>query len=144
MEKHTCLICMGSNTEKYRNLMQARKELKQMFPDILFGEEKETSPLFISNPSLFLNQLGCFTTVLCAEKIIESLKEIEKNAGRELQDKKEEIIKLDIDLLAYDDKILKSHEFSRKYMAEGIKELQALLLSDSRYVRYTSLLNSFL
>lgn len=144
MEKHICLICAGSNTDKYRNLMQARKELKQMFPDILFGKEKETSPLFISNPSLFLNQIGCFTTVLCVEKIVSLLKEIEKIAGRKIQDKKKEIIKLDIDLLAYDDKILKPHELTRKYMADGIKELQGLLLPDPRYVRYISLLNSFL
>ena len=42
MDEHHCLLCMGSNTNRYAQLSVAREALRATFPDIHFGEMMET------------------------------------------------------------------------------------------------------
>lgn len=42
MDEHHCLLCMGSNTNRYAQLSVAREALRTTFPDIHFGEMMET------------------------------------------------------------------------------------------------------
>ena len=42
MNEHYCLLCMGSNTNRFTQLSDARKALSEAFPDIHFGELMET------------------------------------------------------------------------------------------------------
>ena len=41
MNEHHCLLCMGSNTNRFTQLSDARKVLSEAFPDIHFGELME-------------------------------------------------------------------------------------------------------
>lgn len=93
----------------------ARERLTELFPDVRFGEEKQTPPLKLVNPALFINQLALFSTACNQEEIIRSLKAIECEAGRLPGDKELEKIVLDIDLVQYDQQILKplAEELSR-------------------------------
>lgn len=126
MNKHICLICVGSNTNRDVNIPFAQKHLKSHFPAIILGSEQDTPPLFYSNPAHFTNQLGCFTTNLSIAKIKEILKRIERMAGRLPGDKAKEIVKLDIDLLIYDDQFLKEKDLEREYVFWGIEEIKHL------------------
>ena len=49
MDEHHCLLCMGSNTNRYAQLSVAREALRTTFPDIHFGEMMETCLLYTSD-----------------------------------------------------------------------------------------------
>ena len=73
--------------------------------------------------SPFSNQLALFETSLSAEDIRNILKQIEKENGRLPEDKQQGIVKLDIDLLKYDDSILKPKDMEKDFVQAGLKEL---------------------
>ena len=58
------------------------------------------------------------------ERVRKELKAIEQSAGRHPEDKKEEKISLDIDLLSFDDRVLKPEDLKREYVVKGLEELK--------------------
>lgn len=121
MNTHHCLICLGSNKEYTQRLSNARKALCAHFPDIRFGKEMKTEAIGSHFLSPFGNQLGKFTTTLLPEEIRPLLKQIEKDNGRMADDKQKGIVKLDIDLLMYDDQILKADDMKRDFVLQGLE-----------------------
>lgn len=121
---HKCIICIGSNYKRKENLVLARRKLIDLFPTIRFASEQETQPLFFRSPALFSNQLALFFSEIEEEKIRKTLKAIEKSAGRHPGDKEKEKICLDIDLLSFDDRILKPEDLKREYVMKGLEELK--------------------
>ena len=104
---HKCIICIGSNYNRKENLLLARRRLVDLFPTIRFTSEQETRPLFFRSPALFSNQVAMFFSEAEEERVRKELKAIEQSAGRRPEDKKEEKVSLDIDLLSFDDRVLK-------------------------------------
>ena len=121
---HSCLICIGSNYNRKENLLLARRRLTALFPSIRSTGEQETRPLFFRNPALFSNQVARFYTDADAERVVKELKTIEKEAGREKEDKKREKVCLDIDLLVFDNRVLKPEDLKRDYILKGLEELK--------------------
>ncbi len=117
------LICIGSNYNREDNLLLARNQLTALFPSIRFAEEVETEPFLLSNPALFTNQLARFQSDEGAEQIKAHLKAIEWLAGREPEDKAKEKIVLDIDLLMFDDLVLKPQDMEREYVKQSLEAL---------------------
>lgn len=118
------MICIGSNYNRKENLLLARKRLVDLFPTIRFTSEQETRPLFFRGAELFSNQVAMFFSEVEEERIKKELKAIEKSAGRRPEDKKEERICLDIDLLSFDDRVLKPEDLKREYIVKGLEELK--------------------
>ena len=117
-------ISIGSNEQRKKNLSLARKRLKELFPGIRFSTEEETKPLYFRRSSLFSNQVAQFFSEAGEERVRKELKSIEKSAGRRPEDKKEEKVCLDIDLLAFDDRVLKPEDLKREYIVKGLEELK--------------------
>lgn len=124
MKEHHCLLCIGSNTDRSVQLADARKALIAVFPGIRFGELMETKAIGNGFHSPFSNQLAEFTTTLKVDAIHAFFKELEYRSGRIPDDKARGIVKLDIDLLRFDDKILKPEDMQREYICKGLKQLQ--------------------
>ena len=123
MNEHHCLLCMGSNTNRFTQLSDARKVLSEAFPDIHFGELMETQAIGSGFHSPFSNQLARFTTTLSSESVHNLFKELERRSGRLPGDKAQGIVKLDIDLLTFDNKVLKPEDMKREYIRRGISLL---------------------
>ena len=123
MNEHHCLLCMGSNTNRFTQLSDARKVLSEAFPDIHFGELMETQAIGSGFHSPFSNQLARFTTTLSSESVHNLVKELERHSGRLPGDKAQGIVKLDIDLLTFDNKVLKPEDMKREYIRRGISLL---------------------
>lgn len=117
---HTCLLCMGSNTGRKTRMENARKALAHSFPDIRFGAEMETEAIGSGFLSPFSNQVARLTTPLSAEEVRTVLKSIEKENGRLPEDKAQGIVKLDIDLLMYDELILKPKDLEKDFIRNYI------------------------
>ena len=119
-----CIVCIGSNYGRRENLPLARCKLQALYPAIRFAAEQDTVPLYFKNPALFANQVALFETEQSKEAVSDALKQIERLAGRLPGDKQQEKVCLDIDLLCYDDEVLKPNDLKRLYVQEGLKELQ--------------------
>ena len=52
------------------------------------------------------------------------LKAIEREAGRMPEEKKQEIVRLDLDLLSCDDTVYKPDDLKRDYICRGLKEIE--------------------
>ena len=122
MKQHRCLISIGSNTNRDVNIKLAQKELSIHFKGIYFGKEQDTIPIGMSNPAHFTNQLAKCSTTLSIKEVKNVFKKIESQTGRLPTDKIDGIIKLDIDLLTYDDKVLKEDDMNKHFIIEGLKE----------------------
>lgn len=118
-------ISIGSNEDRGENLPLARRRLGELFLGIRFSREEETRPLFFRRPELFSNQVARFTSNCGAEEIILRLKGIEREAGRTPEEKKQEIVRLDIDLLSCDATIYKPEDLKRDYILRGLQELES-------------------
>lgn len=121
--QHRCIISIGSNFRRDENLDFARRKLEECFPSIYFAPEQETKPLFFKNQALFSDQIAAFFSEKGEEQVIEILKEIECSAGRKPEDKEEEKVCLDIDLLSYDNRILKPEDWERSYVQQSLSSL---------------------
>ena len=82
-----CLICIGSNYNRKKNLLLARQRLQALFPTVRFATEEETEPLYLRSFALFSNQVAEFVTELDEECVVDELKAIEREAGRRPGDK---------------------------------------------------------
>ena len=125
MNQHSCLLCLGSNSNRHFHMEEARKALMKLFPNIRFSKEMTTEAIGDKFLSPFSNQVAKLETSLTIEEIRNLLKKIEKDNRRLPEDKEQGIVKLDIDLLTFDDLILKPNDMEKGYVLEGISSLQA-------------------
>ena len=123
MNQHTCILCLGSNFDRTDRMAHARQELKEHFPNIRFSTEMETEAIGSRFLSPFSNQTALFETSIPAEEVRTILKRIERRNGRSPEDKAQGIVKLDIDLLKYDDCVLKPEDMEREFVLTGMREL---------------------
>ncbi|MCD8167576.1 MAG: 2-amino-4-hydroxy-6-hydroxymethyldihydropteridine diphosphokinase [Bacteroides sp.] len=123
MEYHRCIICLGSNTNRKNNILVATEKLRKAFPDISFSSIIESKPIGIQNKKYFLNRVATFRTHWNYREVKEFFTSIEQEAGGRPEDKDQEIVILDIDLVIYDKKICKPQDITREYLLTGIREL---------------------
>ena len=117
------VISIGSNERRRENMLLARRRLADYFADSCFSKEEETEPLFFHRPDKFVNQVACFHSAWDKEKLSACLKGIEREAGRRPEDKMDEIVRLDIDVLACDDVVYKPEDMKRDYIKRGLREI---------------------
>ena len=125
MNHHLCLLCLGSNSNRHFRMEAARIALTELFPNIRFSTEMTTEAIGDKFLSPFSNQVAKIETPLTREEIRSLLKKIEKENGRLPEDKEQGIVKLDIDLLTFDDLILKPNDLEKDFVIKGISSLQS-------------------
>ena len=123
MITHSCLLCVGCNLDRTAHMTSARRDLENHFPGIRFGTEMETEAIGSGFLSPVCNQGALLRTPLSAQEVRTLLKRIEQNHGRMPEDKAQGIVKLDIDLLKYDDVVLKPADLDKPYVLAGMEEL---------------------
>ena len=123
MNQHTCILCLGSNFYRIAHMAYAQRDLKKHFPTIRFSEEMKTEAIGSRFLSPFSNQVAIFETTLSAEEVRAIFKQIECDLGRLPTDKSYGVVKMDIDLLMYDDCVLKPADLERDFVKEGLKSL---------------------
>jgi 2-amino-4-hydroxy-6-hydroxymethyldihydropteridine diphosphokinase len=103
-------LSLGSNLgNRDQYLEQARKAIEKSFSMIRFSEVYETEPVDITNQPWFLNQVVELRTDLAPETLLEWVRVLETQAGRQRETPKGPRT-LDVDILLYDDWILDVEE----------------------------------
>ena len=115
---HQVIISLASNYQQEENLSEAKACLRQ----ILFSEKYTraiwTVPFNGKGSSLYLNQLVYADTDLSVEDLNRQLKQFEKQMGRCEDDRQKGIVKVDLDLLLYDDQRYHHKDWDRPYIKE--------------------------
>lgn len=113
----TYLVSLGSNENRTENMVRCRQLLELCFQSIDYSDMLETEPVGEGFKGLFYNQLAVVYSDFELKDIEHSLKEIEKQLGRTPMDKSKGIVIIDLDVLAVDEKIVKSVDFTRPYIS---------------------------
>jgi 2-amino-4-hydroxy-6-hydroxymethyldihydropteridine diphosphokinase len=101
-------LSLGSNLgEREKYLEQARKAIEKSFSRVRFSKIYETEPVDLLEQPWFLNQTAELGTDLAPETLLEWIRSLEAQAGRQRGVPKGPRT-LDVDILLYDDWILEA------------------------------------
>lgn len=122
---HTvCWLCLGSNEHGHERIAEARRRLQALPGDISFAPPEVTEAIGLPGSPPFVNQVARLTTPLSEEVLRNRLKDIEREGGRLPGDKAQGVVRIDIDLLAYGDHVLKPDDAARDYVRRGREVLE--------------------
>lgn len=110
------LLSIGSNTNALFNLNRAIKILQLYFKNIKFTESAESKPYGTIYKCVFLNTLAYFETNISKDELVLCLKSIETEMGRRPEQKAQGKIIIDIDLIKWNNEIVKPEDFKRSYV----------------------------
>jgi len=123
-QTHYILLALGSNVAAELHIEQAKARLSAVFPQLRFSRSLITPAIGIVSPP-FMN---CLAEGYCSaplEEVIAALKDIEAQMGSVSEERKKGIVKIDIDLLQFDDMKRKADDWSRDYIQLLLNELSS-------------------
>jgi len=123
-EGNRIVLSLGSNQNREQNMDRAVELLIHAFDSILFSERIETKPYgSLTNSSPFYNQVAIAYTPLAIDDLVFYLKSIEKKIGRTPEDKPRGLIPIDIDLIQWNETILKPEDLQREYIQTALQAI---------------------
>lgn len=124
---HRVVIGIGSNTADSRaNVEEAVGWCKMFFNTTVCSTLYSTRPYGAKACSVgfdYTNAVVIATTDLDAKTVNESLKRYETQHGRDSVSRVSGIVTIDLDLVIYDDMVMRPQEINREYFAKGYKEI---------------------
>lgn len=137
---HNVLVLLASNYRQEQHLSQARKALAQVLSSCCYTEaiwtepegsttpygqpegsvtpndHSEGSAARVSERPLYLNQLLSARTDLDADNLVQRLKQIECELGRNDGMRRQGLVPIDLDLLQHDDQRYHQRDWQRSYV----------------------------
>ena len=104
-------------------MREARKLLSALFPDIEFTRVMWTEPIGMEGEP-FQNCLAHATTCLDVQEVERKLKEVEVLCGRTKEETLRNVIRMDVDLLRYDNYRCHEQDWDRPYVHQLMKEIK--------------------
>lgn len=117
------LISIGTNVDREANLALCHELLNGIFPEVTYSNTSITTPYGNTCKDDFLNQLAFVYTSDAKEEIQKQLKSVEKRIGRTATDKVNGKVKIDIDLVIWNEEVLKPEDMERSYIADLLPSL---------------------
>ncbi len=122
--EHKMLLAIGSNYDQKRYVDMAKMLLYENFGgEIAFSRSMWTLPEGIESDR-FLNCVGIALTDLDLPRAQEAVKEVERLCGRMEGDRQMNIVRVDIDILTFDGKVLREEDWNRDYIQKLVKGLR--------------------
>ena len=121
-QTHYILLALGSNVAAELRIEQAKARLSAVFPQLRFSRSLITPAIGIVSPP-FINCLAEGYCSVQLEEVLVALKNIEAEMGSVSEDRKKGIVKIDIDLLQFDNTKRKADDWGRDYIQLLLNEL---------------------
>lgn len=121
-QTHYILLALGSNVAAELHIEQAKARLSAVFPQLRFSRSLITPAIGIVSPP-FINCLAEGYCSVPLEGVLVTLKDIEAQMGSVPEERKKGIVKIDIDLLQFDNTKRKADDWSRDYIQLLLNEL---------------------
>ena len=117
------IIALGSNELPELHMEEATAELNNLFSSISWSPAVYTEPIACLRPFPFLNKVAIAETSLDVEELHNMFKVLEKKLGRLSTSKQTGIIPIDIDLIQWNQQLLKPNDYDRVYVQEALRWL---------------------
>ncbi len=117
------LLSIGTNTDREVNLAHCHELLNNIFDEIHYSQTSITEPYGHKYKNDFLNQLAIAYSEKDKDSIYQLLKDTEKKMGRKTTDKDTGVVVIDIDLVIWNEEVLKPSDISRSYIADLLPTL---------------------
>ncbi len=105
-------VSIGSNIEPNRHIRAGLADMRQRFGTLTLSPVYESEAVGFEGDN-FYNLVAIFETGVDVHSVVNILREIEKNNGRKRTEKRFSARTLDLDILLYDDLILKEMNVPR-------------------------------
>ncbi len=117
------IVALGSNDHPEQHILQATNELNRLLEEVCWSSAVYTLPIGCSNPSSFLNKVAVAKTSMDVDELQALFKEVERRMGRTAEGKRQGIIPIDIDLIRWNDRLLKPDDYHRDYVQAALIQL---------------------
>ena len=122
-QTHYILLALGSNVAAELHIEQAKARLSAVFPQLRFSRSLTTPAIGIVSPP-FINCLAEGYCSVPLEEVLVALKDIEAQMGSVPEERKKGIVKIDIELLQFDNTKRKAVVWGRDYIQLLLNELR--------------------
>ena len=116
MKMHQVVISLAANCDAEKNLPEARLCLEQILSFTHYTDALWTEPIGGKRKDYYLNQLVKAETKLSFDELHSQLKAIEMKMGRTAEDRQEGIVRIDLDILAFDNNRHHLADWERHYV----------------------------
>ena len=120
---HRYIICLGSNFQAGEHLAAARKMIAVLAGDVVWGDTLTTAAEPARDNVNYQNCAALLTSEKEIEEVKALFKDMERQAGRTPESKQLGIIPLDIDILTYDNQVIKAEDLRKKYVQLILRSL---------------------
>lgn len=120
------LLGIGSNQNTNTTIPVAQKLLSEHFAHITWSSIVESQPFEAECTFPFANTLALIITETPIDELQAITKEIEQLMGRKVNDKQHGIVKIDIDIIKQNEKIIRPTEYKRPYIQKLLPEMRKL------------------
>lgn len=120
---HRYIICLGSNFQASEHLAAARKMIAALAGNVVWGDTLTTAAEPARDNVTYQNCAALLTTKKEIEEVKALFKDMERQAGRTPESKQLGIIPLDIDILTYDNQVIKAEDLRKKYVQLILRSL---------------------
>lgn len=128
LDMHRLLLAIGSNVNHTKNVALSKQFLSERFERIQFSKELYTDPLGDAiSGNKYVNLLAVCLTDLSCDRVIATLKQIERACGDTCTLRKEGKVVMDIDLLEYDTQRYHIADWQRQYIIELMKSFKQII-----------------
>lgn len=123
MSLNKIILSLGSNRESEANIRQSDELLCSYLTSVTFSEAVYTEAVGLPEGGVFLNQVAIGYTEEQPETIRQALKQMERQLGRTPEGKAKGCIPIDIDLLQWNELVLKPADLEREYIVSLLSTL---------------------
>lgn len=116
------ILALGSNTQQHLHIDMAQAMLRELLGQIEFTQKLWTAPIDIYSDR-FINCLGMASTTLALDELNRRCKQIEALCGDNRADRRQGIVRMDIDILLYGSQRLHESDWDRSYIRDLMHEL---------------------
>jgi len=103
-------IGIGTNIDREKNLRSGIKRLRETFGEMDMSTIYETEAVGFEGDNFYNMVVGC-ETALTPQQVYDLLHDIEADYGRQREQPRYSSRNLDLDLLLYDDEVVKTEQF---------------------------------
>ena len=125
---HTAIIGLGSNINPRQNIIKAKTRLAKDCKILAESRFVTTKPIGKKNQADFLNGAILLETNQSKDKLRVYLKNIEVSLGRKRTNKNFGPRTIDLDILAWNNKVVSRDFYERDFVRDSVLELMRLTL----------------
>ena len=123
----TVVLGLGSNCgDRYMSLKSAYRRLLDILDCPVCSSMYETPAVGEHAVGSYINAVVCGVTNLPSERLDSILKNLERAAGRDENARKRGEVPLDIDIVIYDDIVIRPRDYDQRFFQQGYQELSKI------------------